>query len=408
MRIQYLSASGELGGAEVCLLDMMASLKQEKPDWTLALIAANDGPLLRKAAALGVQTEVLAFPPALSRLGDSKPSGGLLARGTLAIKLAGSFYVARKYSRKLSSRIQDFAPDLLHSNSLKMHVLGAWAKSNDVPLIWHLHDYVSSRWFMSKALRFQRDRCAAVLANSNSVRDDARSVFGDGPEVTTLYNAIDVDEFSPDGPVADLDAMCGLQQPAAPMVRVGLVATMAWWKGHRDFLQALATLSKSQGARVRGYIIGGALYDSEGSQESIADLRQLAAQLGLEGRVGFTGFVDKPSDAIRALDIVVHASTRPEPFGRVIVEAMACAKPAITTGAGGAAELVTCGQDALTFRMGDPADLAERIGELARNAALWRQLGAAGRKTVLEKFDRRRLGRQLADVYERLSGTMVS
>ena len=404
MRIQYLNSSAGLGGAEVCLLDMLASLRKEQPDWSLGLVAAQEGPLVQKAAALGVKTEVLPFPASLARLGDSKPSSGPLAQVALGARLAGSAYAARDYSRKLARLIQGFAPDVLHSNSLKMHLLGAWATHPRPPIIWHLHDYLSSRPFMSKALRFYRRRCAAVLANSDGVRDDARSVLADDPddpEVSTLYNAIDLIEFSPDGPVADLDRMCSLPLPAAGAVRVGLIATMAWWKGHRDFIQAMALLCDED---IRGYIIGGPLYDSEGSQESIAQLTALAAQLGLQTRLGFTGFVDKPSSALRALDIVVHASTRPEPFGRVIVEAMACGKPVITTAVGGAAELVTIGQDALDFRMGDPAHLAERIRELARDPKLRERLGSAGRKTALARFDRARLGKQLAAAYRQVLG----
>src|SRR5260370_12358990 len=74
MRIQYLSASGGLGGAEVCFLDMMASLQKEKRDWKLALIAAQDGPLVQKAAALAVSTDLLPFPPAAPNPRNSTPS----------------------------------------------------------------------------------------------------------------------------------------------------------------------------------------------------------------------------------------------------------------------------------------------------------------------------------------------
>jgi glycosyltransferase involved in cell wall biosynthesis len=400
MRIQYLSSSGELGGAEVCLLDMMASLQREQPGWELALIAAQDGPLLQRASGMGVATKVLLFPPSLSRLGDSKPSSGRMARAVLGARLAAGTYVAADYSRKLRRCINEFGPDVVHSNSLKMNLLGAWAKRPRLPIIWHLHDYLSSRPFMSKAMSFYRNRCSALLANSNSVRDDARSALADRPQVHTLYNAIDTNEFAPEGPVAGLDHLCNLQPPAAPAIRVGLLATMAWWKGHKDFIRALALLGDLES--VRGYVIGGPLYHSEGSQVELQELRQLSRELNVEQRIGFTGFVERPSSAIRALDIVVHASTRPEPFGRVIVEAMACARPVITTAEGGAAELISAGHNALDFRMGDPAHLAERIRQLAASPELRRQLGAAGRKTVIENFDRQRLGSQLAGFYRQV------
>lgn len=404
MRIQYLSSSGELGGAEVCLLDMIASLQREQPGWELALIAAQDGPLLQRAAGMGVATKVLPFPPSLSRLGDSRPSSGRMDRAILGARLAAGAYVAADYSRKLRCCINKFAPDVLHSNSLKMNLLGAWAKRSRLPIIWHLHDYLSSRPFMSKAMRFYRNRCCAMLANSNSVRDDARSALTTGhPQVHTLYNAIDTNEFAPEGLVADLDHLSNLQAPVAPVIRVGLLATMAWWKGHKDFIRALALLGDQE--PVRGYVIGGPLYHSEGSQVELEDLRKLSRELNVEQRIGFTGFAERSSAAIRALDIVVHASTRPEPFGRVIVEAMACARPVITTALGGAAELISIGHNALNFRVGDPAHLSERIRELAADPQLRIQLGAAGRKTVLENFDRQRLGGQLAGFYRQVLGS---
>jgi len=82
----------------------------------------------------------------------------------------------------------------------------------------------------------------------------------------------------------------------------------------------------------------------------------------IENRVGFVPFQDNPADVYRALDIVVHASTKPEPFGRTIVEAMACGKPVIAAQTGGAAELFTHDHDAVGVPPGDPAALAALSG----------------------------------------------
>ncbi len=402
MRIQYLSASGELGGAEMCLLDMIASLKAAQSDWQIGLISGQDGPLLPRANALGASVTVLPFPRTIARLGDSSASNSRASKLFLAAKLAGSSVATANYSRRLRRCIREFNPDILHSNSLKMNVLGAWAKSPGLPMLWHLHDYVGCRPVMRKAMRWNQRRCSAILANSSSVRDDARAVFPDFAQINTLYNAIDLGEFSPEGPTADLDQLSQLEPAPAGTVRVGLIATMAWWKGHRDFIQALALIGESQ--PVRGYIVGGPVYQSAGSQTDLDELRAFTAKYLPQGRVGFTGFVDKPSSAIRALDIVVHASTHPEPFGRVIVEAMGCAKPVITTGIGGAAELITHHENALVFRGGDPAHLAEQIDRLAHDKSLRQRLGAAGLIVVRQKFNRERLGPQLATIYRQVTG----
>ena len=115
---------------------------------------------------------------------------------------------------------------------------------------------------------------------------------------------------------------------------------------------------------------------------------------------GFTGFVPQPESALRALDVVVHASTSPEPFGLVIAEAMACERPVIVSLAGGAAEIVTVGVDALGHHPGDAAGLAARITELAIDPALRGRIGRAARATADRCFDRTRLANELVPIYQ--------
>jgi glycosyltransferase involved in cell wall biosynthesis len=150
---------------------------------------------------------------------------------------------------------------------------------------------------------------------------------------------------------------------------------------------------------VRGYIVGGPLYETSGSQVSIDELRALVTSLGLESRVGFTGFVQDSASAMRALDIVVHASTDPEPFGLVIAEAMACGKPVVASRAGGAAELTEPGVNALGHEPGDVATLAQNIAALARDAGLRERLSRAALRTAGQRFTRQRMAHELASIY---------
>ena len=129
---------------------------------------------------------------------------------------------------------------------------------------------------------------------------------------------------------------------------------------------------------MRAYIVGDAVYQTEGSQYSLDELRQLARSLGIADRVGFTGFVHTPEATFRALHVVVHASTAPEPFGLVIAEAMACGRPVIVSNAGGAAEIVTPGVDALVHAPGDAGDFAAQIAALAADRGAARANRARG------------------------------
>jgi glycosyltransferase involved in cell wall biosynthesis len=243
-------------------------------------------------------------------------------------------------------------------------------------------------------------RCAGIVANSHSVAGELRALFGSGVHVYPLHNAVDLDQFSPEGPVLDLDGLAGLSPAERGVVRIGLVATFARWKGHGTFLTAFAKLPSA--LRVRGYIVGGPLYQTDRSQYSMEELRACAEELGISSRFGFTGFVTDPSSAIRALDVVVHASTEPEPFGLVIAEAMACGRPVIVSDAGGAVEIVAGGVNAVVHPPGDADALAHCIAQLVADLPLRKRLGEAGRATAVERFTRTRLAAALAPVDEAL------
>jgi len=400
MRLTYLSASGKLGGAETALLDIVAAVRAARTDWPMQVVVAADGPLVGRVAALGAEPTLLPFPAALARLGEH---GAARERGGYA-RLAAQLGVAAgpvaSYARHLAKTVSAFGADLVHSNGLKMHVVAAMARL-DAPLLWHVHDYVGGRRVTARLLRWHRARCAAIVANSRSVAADVRGAVGGDVSVVPVHNAVDLLRFAPDGPRADLDRLCGLPPAADSTVRVGLVATFARWKGHEVFLRAIAALSDVPEARA--YVIGGPVYQTAGSQYSLDELQRLATDVGVADRVGFTGFVDRSDAVFRALDVVVHASTAPEPFGLVIAEAMACGRAVVASHAGGAVELMTQGLDVLTHAPGDVKGLADGIRILVRDPHLRARLGRAARETALSSFNRTRLSRELLVVYDAVS-----
>ena len=400
MSIIFLSPTGQTGGAEAALHELLAGLRESHPSWSLRLIVASDGPLVARVEALGVPVRVLPFPRSLARLGDWGVGRGWWRRTLFLARCAGVVLPALGYVRRLHRLLQADAPDVIHTNGLKMHVLGAWARPRRSAVLWHLHDYAARRPVIARLLRRNAHQCSAIVANSQSVADDARSVCGSAVPVHAVWNAVDLERFSPRGPRIDLDAVSALP-PASDVVRVGLVATFARWKGHETFLKALAMVPPS--VPVRGYVVGGPVYETSGSQISMNELADLVTSLGLNGRVGFTGFVQDSSTVMRALDVVVHASTDPEPFGLVIAEAMACGRPVVASRAGGASELTEPGVNALGFDPGDAPALARCIEDLVRDGGLRRRLGEAGRATAERSFHRRRMAGELTPIYEALA-----
>ncbi len=377
-----------MGGAEWSLFELLGGIRKLAPDWRLHLIAGEEGPLVERVARLGVEIDLAPFPPELARYGDA--GGGPISAGVNSLR----------YARRLRALLRSIRPRVLHTNGVKAHLLAAISTQAGTGVVWHVRDYLGARRAASRLIRLAASTCHAAIAVSDSVARDLRSATGLGAAVHTVWNGVDMERFQPDGARLDLDAACGMEAPAGPVVRVGLVAAFARWKGHEVFLDALARLDPGSG--VRGYIVGGPIYRTAGSQFDLDDLKRKAVALGLGGRTGFTGHVADPAAAIRALDIVVHASTQPEPFGRVIAEAMACSKPVVASNAGGAAEIVRAGEDALCHEPGDAAGLADRIAELAASAGLRARLGAAGREKAIRRFDRMATARNVLSVYEKV------
>jgi glycosyltransferase involved in cell wall biosynthesis len=401
LRVAYINPIGEIGGGERSLILLMAALGRLCPELERVLVAGGDGPLLELARDVGVTAHLLPLPAAIRELGDSGLRGMRRARVAteLALRSPSLAMDVLYYRRRLRRLLRQIDPDVVHSNGIKAHALSALTTLPGVPVIWHVRDYLEDRPVMRWILRAV-PQPTVVVANSESVADETRRVLP-GVRVVVILNAVDIDQFAPGpGDGAALDLLAGLPPARPGEVRVGLVATYADWKGQDVFLEALARLSDS-GTPVRGYLVGSPIYTTAGSQFSEPQLRDLARRLGLADRVGFIPYQHDPAPIYRGLDVAVHASTRPEPFGLTIAEAMACGKPVVVAAAGGATELFTPGHDGLGHAPGDAEDMARAIARLAGDPELRTRLGANARQTALERFSQERYGREIAAVYEK-------
>lgn len=398
MKIVYVSPVGVLGGAEQCLLHVMESVQEENPKAELHLIVSSEGPLLERAKEDGIRTHLIDMPHSMAELGDSILHRRKSVRTVIGLagRAASVLPPTSKYLVKLRNLLRRLRPDVIHSNGLKAHLLTAVARHRATRLVWHIHDFLAARPAMGRALRLAAHRADGAIAISDAVARDAAEVLPNLP-ITTVYNAIDVKRFSPgaaDG--ARLDRLAGLPVANGQTIRVGLVATYARWKGHEVLLQAAARFKDKP---IRCYIVGGPIYRTRGSQFSVEELRAEAAKLGIADRVGFIGFQEDTASIYRDLDVVVHASTSPEPFGLTIVESMACGRPTIVSGGGGAVELFRHDVDALGFEPGDDSALASTILRLANDPALRRRLSDAAVRTAQSRFCHQRLGGEMLRVY---------
>ena len=129
-----------------------------------------------------------------------------------------------------------------------------------------------------------------------------------------------------------------------------------------------------------------------------ARVEEECASLGLTGKVRFTGFVDDVAAVYKTMDVCVLASLR-EPFGRVVIEAMACGVPVVATRSGGPEEIIEHGKDGLLVDAGDPEAMAAACLRIAGDSSLRDSLGAAGRQSAVSRFSLEN-ARQVERIYD--------
>jgi glycosyltransferase involved in cell wall biosynthesis len=398
VRVLFVNPLGALGGSERSLLDLLAALGREGATVERRLLLMAGGELENEARALGVRVDLLPMPRALVELGEMRAEAG--RRGSRAFGLGRAALVTAPYLAAFRRAVRRTAPDIVHTNGMKAHAAALLAVP-ELPRVIHLRDFASQRP-LTRHLLGLGSRRSVVVANSEAVAADFRAL---SPRSRTrvVYNGIDTALFADDGLApAPLAELAGLPVPPGGALCIGLVATYAWWKGHRTFIAAAARLRALTPTPLRFYVIGGPTYGAHGSEVSRSELEALVQSSGLSGEVGLVPFQRDVPNAIRALDIVVHASERPEPFGRVIVEGMAAGKPVVVSRAGGALELFREGTTGVGFTPGDPEALARALLSLVSDAALRQRLGTAAQDEARRRFDRARLAQEMIAVYRML------
>lgn len=400
MRILFLSPLSKLGGAEHCLLDLIASLLETQCDLSIDLIVSSDGPLVDEAKRLGVRVHVVLMPDAFANFGDSAfEPGSILERLVLVLRTAFAATGALLYAWRLSQLIRRLSPDVIHSNGIKCHVISVFA-NRGVPVVWHIRDQISLRPVVARALRRVSARASASIAVSKLVEQDARPLLGNLP-IHVIHDEIDTTTYSPgSGNGRWLDDLAGFDAATGKTIRVGLVATYARWKGQDVFIEAIRRISESRcGCTVRFFIVGGPIYETRGSQFTRDELLSLAIDSGVAHRLGFVPFLSDVVEVYRSLDIVVHASTLPEPFGRTIGEALACGRAVVFSSESGAAELVPASFGNAIAPV-DASRLARAIQDLVDDEPGREKLASDCRELALKVFSPARLGTRVLEVLD--------
>lgn len=292
--------------------------------------------------------------------------------------------------RDTSNAVIRFGADLIHSNTILTLEGGEAARRLRMPHVWHLRELVGP----SEPFRFYRHgrrwgkfvmrRASVLIANSQRsaacVRDWLASEF-----LVTVPNGIDVAAYQSRQRTGS----------ATPLI-VGMIGNLTSpVKRHDWFIETAARVDRQLPIEFRLY---GHDPSNGGRQRGVAyvdDLYDRVARYGLGGRVKFMGFAHDPAPE---LDIMLHTSPK-ESFGRIVVEAMACAIPVIGVRDGGVGEIVIDGETGILAEPEDIDGLARAVERLAADANLRRQMGLAGLERAQQHYSLRACAARVADVY---------
>jgi len=357
--VAYVSATGDVvGGGEISLLTLLGALDRHRV--RPILLCPFEGGFSRRARAAGIDVGIVPFPSTARALCD-----GALFR--------------------LVRWLREKDVDLVHVNSAgrSLFLSALAARVWGPPVVWHVR-VASREWLADRVSVALTDR---LLVTSQFVasRFQGKAM---AKKLVRIPNPVDLAQFRAARDSMSWRARYGIKPEA---VIVGVVGRFDAWKRFDLALSAFAH-ARTQASSLHLVMVG------EGPERS--RLEQLAQTLGLSPAVSFVGWQADPSEAMAAMEIILHPSR--EHFGRVFIEAMASGKALIAAQDGAAPELLEHEQTALLVPPGQVSGFAQALIRLARDPELRQRLGEAARERAERLYAADRVAEQVMHVYDEL------
>lgn len=381
-RILYCesNADGTVGGSFYSLLFLVQGLDRKR--YEPLVVFYRDHALVPVYREAGIDTRILPRPAPFQFASRLAAGRGLFALpGKLLVpaqKLANLWRfllrpVLDKYRYLRRERI-----DLVHLNN-------SIIRNNDWMLAARLagipcmtHERGINRHYPRLA-RWLAPRLEAIVCISSAVADNLRHHGIPDHNFRIIFNGLDPDRVQASRSPQEVREAWRIP-PAAPVI--GMVGNIKEWKGQKSVILAVAEL-KGEFPDLRCFLVGDT---AEADQPYRDRLEQLIREHRLQDNIIFTGYQSCVADFVNATDVVVHASVLPEPFGRVLIEAMALGKPLVGARDGAVPEIIVEGETGLMFTPDDPTDLARCIRQLLRDPETAKRMGTAGYRRLQQQF----------------------
>ncbi len=401
-RVLYVENAHSVGGSIISIYRLVQNLNRQHFEPIVLFYRANA--YAPRFQELGIEVIVLekertrAIPNGVghsrdiaSALGGRSPVLADIYRQLKSIYLLGRQTLPRAW--KIRRVIKTHGIDLVHlNNRLSRNQSAAIAaRLTHTPCICHVRDFDQ----LSRFERWLADSVNYFVFMSRALEQSVRMAI---PNLrgAVVYDGLELEPYLNPQNIALVRRRFGLDEHDFVIGNVGRLVS---WKGQEVFLRALARIA-SQIPHLKALIVGEPDPPTETTYRQ--QLLDLARQLNLADKVQFAGFVSDIPAVMASVDILVHSSSSPEPFGIVIIEGMAAGKPVIATGAGGALDIIEDDSNGLLVPIGDDQVMAEAIVKLASDPSLAVRLGRAARHRVLERFTVARYAQTMQTIYQSL------
>ena len=341
-----------LGGGEQMLRQLLLRGRGHGIEWIVVFL--RPGPMVEEVRVLGI--EVHLFEAGRFR--------------TIIRRLL----VIRGIARLARARSVDFCFGWMVAGQV---TAGLAALTARVPCVWYQVGTPRPDWLDRLATALPA-RGVLVLSRAGEIAQ--RRLWPQRP-IRLVYPGTPLDALDSVRRIPPLEMRAKLKLPAAGPL-VGIVGRLQRWKGMHVFLDAIAILRRLH-PDLHAVIVGGP-HETEPSYGN--ELRDQARVLDVAGVVTFAGFQSNATEWMQAMDVVVHASDD-EPFGIVVIEAMALGKPVVAGSRGGPAEIVTPGRDGLLAPFGDAAAVASAIEQYLADPGFAARTGVAARERAQQFSD---------------------
>jgi glycosyltransferase involved in cell wall biosynthesis len=279
------------------------------------------------------------------------------------------------YSFKLCKFLLKKNIDLVHANSLRSSIDNALgAKLARVKIIGHIRDI---RLLGGKSI-FLLNLLTIIIANSAATKKHLLKEGVKGKKIKIIYNGVDLNNYDY---LKSPDVFRKKYHIKSCVPLIGIIGQLCERKGIIFFIEAAKKLSERMPKTT--YIVVGDDLLNKGKYRQ--KMEAMVKRFGLEQKFIFTGFVKEIPEVMAAIDILILASLQ-EPFGRVVIEAMAMKKPVIATKVGGVSEIVLNGESGFLIPPSDSDAIANKAFVLLKDKKLAKIMGERGRCRVEKYF----------------------